>query len=1102
MTPALFVARERELQALHGYLDRTLAGQGQVCFVVGEAGSGKTTLLNEFVRRALEANPDLVAAVGQSDAQTGMGDSYLPFREILAQLTGDVEPKVAQGAISEENAGRLRKLLRFSGQALAEVGPDLIGVFIPFAGLATRAVAFIADRVGWLDKLEQLADRRQAGGPSAGSGIQQDHIFEQYTNVLRALAEKNPLLLILDDLHWADAGSTSLLFRLGRRIDDRRILIVGTYRPAEVDLGRAGQRHPLAEVLAEFKRYRGDVTVDLAQTASDGRAFVEAFLDAEPNVLGASFREDLFHHTGGHPLFTVELLRYLQERGDLTQDAQGRWTAPAQLQWPQLPARVEGVIQERIGRLAAELRQALTVASVEGEEFTAEVVARVEDVPARELVRRLGGELERQHRLVHAEGLVRVGGQRLSRYRFQHNLFQKYLYQQLDPSERSYLHEDVGTALEEFYGDQRDEIVVQLARHFCEAEITEKATAYLRQAGDQAAARYAHVEALDYYAQALALTEDPEERYALLLGQEGVHSLQGDREAQRRDIEALEILAAGGDDGQQAEVLLRKAQLAEVTGDFAGAIAAAQASVQLAQQAHSEPIQAVGHRVWGGALIRQGNIDQARVQLEQALRISRELGDRQGEGLTLGRLGLAAYFKGDHAAALDCYQQALEIFRQEGDRHGEVTVLGRMGPIFAEQGDLRAARLSFEQTASLARQLGFRHGEATALGNLGNVCAELGDYGAARSYFDQSYRLCEETGDLEGAGRVLGNLGALCSDQGDLPAARAAMEEALAIARRIGSARNEEKVLGNLGSLCCIQGDYAAARAHHEHALEVVRQMGNRGAEVFHLNGLSEDLAVQGDYAAAESYALQALQIARDSADPDGESDVLLSLGTIRESLGALDRAEEFYERSLGIARELGNRRAEGIRLSAQGQLLGRLGKLAAAHEALEQALRIAGEICDPLTEATTWARLGQVLLASGELAEADAAYRRALALRQELGQSHLVPGCRAGLARVALARGDTGEALTHVRAVQAQLEAGPLPGAAATLQVYLDCYRVLAALEDPQAEAYRAAAQGLLQEQAGRIPDEETRRAFLEGSADLEELELLMSAENRRRIH
>ncbi len=107
------------------------------------------------------------------------------------------------------------------------------------------------------------------------------------------------------------------LFHLGRRIGQHRILILGNYRSAEVAIGRGRRRHPLEKVLAEFKRYFGDITIDLDKAVeAEGRQFVEAFLESEPNNLKDEFITKLYHHTGGHPLFTVELLRNMQERGD------------------------------------------------------------------------------------------------------------------------------------------------------------------------------------------------------------------------------------------------------------------------------------------------------------------------------------------------------------------------------------------------------------------------------------------------------------------------------------------------------------------------------------------------------------------------------------------------------------------------------------------------------------------------------------------------------------------------------------------------------------------------------------------------------------------
>ena len=175
-------------------------------------------------------------------------------------------------------------------------------------------------------------------------------------------------------------------------------------------------------------------------------------MDTESNRLGASFREQLVRHTEGHPLFTVELLRGLEERGDLVRDAGGFWVQRSPVHWETLPVRVEAVIAERIGRLPASCQALLTAASVEGEEFTAEVAAHVLNLKESEVVQCLSDTLGHRHRLVTAVSLRRLDTQKLSRYRFRHNLFQQYLYHRLDTVRRAHLHEAVGNSLEWLYG--------------------------------------------------------------------------------------------------------------------------------------------------------------------------------------------------------------------------------------------------------------------------------------------------------------------------------------------------------------------------------------------------------------------------------------------------------------------------------------------------------------------------------------------------------------------------------------------------------------------------------------------------------------------------
>lgn len=480
-----FVSRSNELQKLDDKLSLMMAGQGQVCFVTGEAGFGKTTLAAEFARRAQERDEDLLVVIGDCNAQTGIGDPYLPFREVLAMLAGDIDDRVAQGMTTEENAGRLKKFLRVSKQVIVDVGPDLIDIFLPGVGIATRAGATFASKAA----TQSIADTSLSN--------EQSRIFEQITTVLTSLSRQKPLILILDDLQWVDESSASLLFHLARRIEGSRIQIVGTYRPEEVAVGRGESRHPMEQVVAELKRHYGDPLVMLGdETELETRQFVDSLIDTEGNKLGEDFRVGLHKRTAGHALFTAELLLEMQERGDLEKDAEGDWVEQSSLDWHTLPARVEGVVEERINRLQTELRDILTIASVEGETFTAQIIGRLQEIAERRLLKRLTQELDRQHRLVSEEGSKRVGDIRISQFKFRHHMFQKYLYENLGESEREQLHEDVASVLEAIYEGRRGRVSVQLAHHYEKAQLFAKAAASYLVAGERASRVHAHVESL------------------------------------------------------------------------------------------------------------------------------------------------------------------------------------------------------------------------------------------------------------------------------------------------------------------------------------------------------------------------------------------------------------------------------------------------------------------------------------------------------------------------------------------------------------------------------------------------------------------------------
>lgn len=507
--PAI-VARDAELQRLTDALLGSFAHRGRVSLVAGESGQGKSTLLRAFAGQAQADHPTLLVATGTCNAFTGRGDPFLPFKEILQQLMGDFRPG-SSSRFEQQRARRLQQSMVAVSRIVLEYGPHLADTLLPgerFVRLL-READVDQDTVAELSRFLRQRQAVPAGGSSAEPSLRSETV-----EVLSRISLRTPLLLILDDLQWADVSSLELLLHLARRVSSYPILIVGSYRPAEIAADRDGSRHPLERIVNELARQFGDLVIDLDDT--DGRAFLEALLDTEPNRLGPEFREALWRQTGGQPLFTVELLRSMKERGDLARDERGRWMAGADLTWGALPTRISGTLQERVAQLSPSAFDVLRTASVEGEAFTAEVVATVLGTGARSVVEVIASELGRGRQFVTPGSVARSAEGLVARYRFRHGLFQRYVYDELDEGERAYLHEAVARALLEVFGEAADPVAV--AYHFGQAQSPEEAAPFHGKAGDRARRSGAIADAVSHYRSALAGGTDlgPRERGWLL----------------------------------------------------------------------------------------------------------------------------------------------------------------------------------------------------------------------------------------------------------------------------------------------------------------------------------------------------------------------------------------------------------------------------------------------------------------------------------------------------------------------------------------------------------------------------------------------------------
>jgi len=785
--------RETQLEQLHQRLINSLAGLPQVALVTGEAGNGKTTLVREFCQQAQEAHAGLLVAYGECSSQAGLGDPYLPFKEILALLTGGetTSNKLAGRPVNAENTKRLKGFANQTVDAILKIGPDVLGVLLPWWGITAKAGAWALEKTGWA-QLRASAEEGAAGRKD----FSPEQIFEQFSRLLIAIAKTTPLILVLDDLHWADQGTLNLFLHLARRVKDlegTHLLLIGMYRPSEVAPGREGGRHPADKTVNELERYWGKITIRLEEAIGGerGREFVDGVLDTEPNRLDESFRKRLSDLTEGHPLFVVEILHFLQERGDLLKNPQGEWVVAGQINFSRLPDSVLAVIRERIASLTQDLKDILTYGCVEGEQFTAEMIARARQVEELQLAQNLGDELDKQKHLIASKGEVRLHQKRLHIYRFMHALFRQQLYGELSDWQRQLLHRSVGEALELLYDDEADKIAAQLARHFHEALEDEKALRYFLLAGDRAKSVYSYADAVEHYTRARSViaesgAADKEQEYRIAMSLAQVLALLGNTSESQAEIDrALRFADELSDKTKRADAYILQSRLLTQVGNYLQTVEAGQVALNLAEETRDEKKIADVQLLLGEACRFLAEHDNALGYLHRARDYYQreEVTDSLAE--TFRQIALVYLNRNDYSDALGHAERSLALFRQVGNRVGENQALRCIGDVYCGIGDYQRALDKYQEVLLIRRDIGHRAREGGALGDIGDVYMFLGFYQESLDLHLQSLAINKEVDYKYGQTWCHHDLGVIYYNMGMPAEARKELAEAIALAEQI-----------------------------------------------------------------------------------------------------------------------------------------------------------------------------------------------------------------------------------------------------------------------------------------------------------------------------
>lgn len=990
------VGRHEELAELLYQAEMAIAGNGGLVLIYGEAGVGKSRLLQ---------------TLAQNGRWRGLHTAWGRCYELVTPLPYLPLIDALRASLPVLNDSTLEPLWRAE---LSRLLPEL-------------AV--------------------EAGLPPSLSPNEEKHrLLEAITRAFMALAEAAPHLVLLEDVHWMDPASLEVLNYILPRLADTRLLFVGTVRPEELAV-QEGEQQPAAMLAAmadtrllrrlDLKRF------DLAETGELVRRILGMTQPAP------RFSVRLHLETEGNPFFLIETLWAMIEEGSLFCYEAGEWYTP----WDEftedytelpLPTGVIQSIERRLNRLPASLRELLDLAAVIGRGINFSLWVATSGQSEQALLFACS-QLCARGLLLPVDADMSVGVN--IDYIFAHDQIRRVAYQQLAPPHRRAYHDKVAQTLTKL----TPHALETLADHWMRAEAWQQAAQYHQQAGDRARKIFANNEAIVHYKQALSALErlpdrpDLARQYQLHLALEAIYDLLGQRELQLASLQAMESLVEMlGSDERSAETVLRRANFAEVSGDYPAAITAVRQAIQLGQASQDKMIQAVGHWQWGGILLSLGAYTDAGDQFEQALTLARAIKASRLEADILRNKGVLANYQGDYETALDVSRHALTLCLKIGDKRGEGRIRNNLALIAWSQGDYDTAVEHLEQASHVYREVGDRRNEGSVLLNLGRVYLEQHDYSEANTYLTQALDIFVQAGDRQAEGWVQLNRG------------RAAF-------------------------LNC-EPDQAAAYCQHAlHIFDNIHVPLGKALALVNLGGIHRQL---GDFDQAQRCLAEALPISRGMGDRQGESWGIHYLANILADLGDYEGALAHLNHVLTLAAEIGDKRGRGWALADLSALFHYLGDNNAAYAHAEAAVVLAQALNYPLLQGVALLRLGYALSSASQQAKAAKAFQDSLSLMRRSQAKELTLSPLSGLISLALLDGDPAPAQVYAEEILDYLENNTLYGIEEPLAIYLTCYRALQANGDLRGEEILATAYDLLQIQAAKIGNEALRHSFLENVA------------------
>ena len=694
---AAFVAagRQDHLDRIARSLEDIAAGKPRMVFVSAEAGTGKTWLVSEATRRAVRSHPDLVTLWGNSTGRLGATDPYQPFRQILRTMVGDIVVASPQQLVSGQNRHRVLNRIPMAIDALCQEG----------AGLMHRLLAPSALDNPNLQRHQspELAQQVTALSSSAPAATT-DEPDLLLSRVLRHYAQAGPTLIVLEDLHWTDANTASVLSRFLEDLHASQapILVLGTFRPGDLVVHELDEEHPLPPLLRQSGSVFPNHIIDLSTSldATGGREFVREVSARHGHEINDQELDAIYARTRGLPLVVNGLLSL--HDGDVGKFAT---TAALALKGEAAitpPLEVRSMFEGQLDRLDDDVRNLLTFASVQGNGFSAEILMRAAGISPQEFDTMVNDILVNQQQLVEGAGLSTLGGRRIQEYQFAHALLRDHIYlDQMSEFERSHLHLLTAEAALDLFGENDRDASALIAFHLDRAgEVNRAASAYVM-AGDQAFDLSQFDRAWQAYNRVIEL-----------------------------DVHRSNPLA-------EAQALLGLGNCARSLDHSGDAVIWINKAIEISQRRGFTAIQAHALSALGMLDYDGGHVHKGIERLRQAIDLHLEANDLDGASRSMARISYNLHGMGLYDEAAFHARQGIELATQVGNDSHLVSARIALANCLLDLGMFREAIALHEESATIAAKQADAHRVNICLINISLCHLELGEWDAAQDAIDR-----------------------------------------------------------------------------------------------------------------------------------------------------------------------------------------------------------------------------------------------------------------------------------------------------------------------------------------------------------------------------